>query len=227
MTFDLFYNKIQKVMQHCNWTQNDLAKASGISARTISRWMTDKTIPSTRTLRKIANCSGMSFRWLSDENYDGPMLQKAEWAFDVSLKKLTLQECAGIYERLNEIMEAEELNKSKLLKIANISTTKTDKNYYLGSPPNPRDIEKIANVTGYDKYWIWYGKGLRRGTRSGTPFADPSISDSEKADSGGEPEMDKDTQIRFLSRALARYEMRMEEIEAEIAELKKSNAGSK
>ena len=152
---------LEKIMLRFGFSQKELAKSAGLSEKTITGWFKGKGPPSPGSLRKIARAYGISYEWLIDINYGGPMLVKAEWAYKATQKALTHKEVRAIYSRIEEIMTALNLNHAKLLALANLSTPIKEGLYFLGSPPSPYDIEKIANETGYDKEWMWSGFGTR------------------------------------------------------------------
>lgn len=64
-----------------------------------------------------------------------------------------------IYERIDQIMNSLKLNKDQLILKSQISTPIQKAWHFIGDPPDPDDIEKIANATGYSKEWILNGRG--------------------------------------------------------------------
>lgn len=65
----------------------------------------------------------------------------------------------ALYERLTQIMKSLKLNEESLILKAEISTPKSQAWHFLGAPPDPGDIEKIATLTGYNIEWILKGRG--------------------------------------------------------------------
>ena len=146
--------KLLRVLEIKKCNQKDLAEKIGVSEKSVGRWLAGHTITQTN-LKKISLKLDISMRWLTEKDYEGPQSKKAEWAYNVSKRKFSHQEAAGIYGRIYEIMKALDIkNPAKLVALANINSRLEDNHYFLGSIPDPRDIEKISMVTGYNKDYI-------------------------------------------------------------------------
>lgn len=161
MDTDNIINKIKQIMLRRKVNQTKLAQAAGITNKTVGRWLKGEIIPSENSLKKIAEAHNISLRWLCDEKYNGPMNANAEWAYDAKQNERSLHASSKIYNRIDEIMSALDLNPARLIAIAGINVTMEKEPYFLGSPPRPKDVEKISKATGYNKTWIWYGHGTR------------------------------------------------------------------
>jgi len=73
--------------------------------------------------------------------------------------ELGARDLNALYERLRQIMKSFKLNEEELILKAEINTPKLQVWYFLGNPPDPGDIEKIAEATGYNLNWILKGTG--------------------------------------------------------------------
>jgi len=198
-----FKGRLLWILKREGLSQADLAKKCDITERTISRWMTGKNPPDLKSLQKISTETGYSLRFLRDDDYEGPALAVAVWAYNASQLSMTNQDVARIYQRLEELMEAKGLNQAQLLAESNITRDATDDSYFLGFPPNPRDIEKIANTTGYSKDWLWRCVGSRLTNRK---------------PSGGQLSVD----IELLTKVIAGVEKYLKKAEDELEPPKKA-----
>lgn len=153
-------------MREKGWQQKTVARISETTERTVSRWMRAGIKPAEKTIHKIAQASGYNFYWLRDDDYDGPQLESARWAHEAGEKRFTHQELSGLYYRIEEILTAKGIGKGQLAASAGLTCQiNPASHYWIGHDegvPSPWDIEKIAAATGYNKEWIWHGRGPRR-----------------------------------------------------------------
>jgi SOS-response transcriptional repressor LexA len=160
-----FCDKLRVVMRSKGWNQKKLAEITGVTERTVSRWMRDGIKPGDTTLWKITHASGYNFKYLRDDGYEGPLLESARWAHEARTTPVSYQELSAIYSRIEEILSACGWSKEKLTAKAGLTCKiRPQSDYWIGeneSVPSPWNIEKIADTTGYSKDWIWCGKGDR------------------------------------------------------------------
>jgi transcriptional regulator with XRE-family HTH domain len=67
-----FAEKVRKLMDSRGWKAADLARASGLSASTIARVMTQGGVPGIDTALAIAKAVGVSLDYLADDALDEP-----------------------------------------------------------------------------------------------------------------------------------------------------------
>ena len=72
------------------WTQDQLAEEAGISREQVSRYESNKTVPDTRTIRKIAEALGCSTGDLLEDFADKSLNQLHERNQDLSLDEREL-----------------------------------------------------------------------------------------------------------------------------------------
>lgn len=158
-----FKIRLQWLMRHMGISQKSLAKSSSLTSETISRWKNKGITPDDKSIQKIAEATGCNFYWLKDDDYKGPVWETERWAFEIGDVTMTPQEVAGFYERIDEIITALEINKPKLIALANLNTygSNSQSRHFLGNPPGSIIISDIANVTGYSPNWLLTGKGRR------------------------------------------------------------------
>lgn len=131
-----------------------LAADAKISVQYISQILNPKR-PQKASLRaqnKIAAAAGYSYeeflrlgKYIA--NYGGPT---------VGTRMLN-----AVYERLEQVMNAQGLNEDQLILKSKINTPKTNAWYFIGDPPDPDDIDKIEAATGFSGSWIMTGKEPR------------------------------------------------------------------
>ena len=80
--------KIAKLRKQRDWTQDQFAGKVGVHGRHISRWETDKSNPSIKTIKKIAGVFGISTEELIKEDGDEPVLQEQDRALIKQIKLL-------------------------------------------------------------------------------------------------------------------------------------------
>ena len=145
-----------------NVKQTDLAKLADVTVQTVNRWAKGRSIASDKSLEIISKKYNVSFLWLREGR--GPFSAAAVWGWAANQEKKDMDATLAIYERIDEIMTAVGINKEKLSAIADIKETEFDSDFWIGDGnhcPPIMVVEKIADATGYDKNWIWYGKGKK------------------------------------------------------------------
>jgi len=153
---------LQKVIENKRWNKKTLSEMAGVKQRTVSRWFTGESVPSSHAINNISKNGDVSTLFLNKGI--GPLSQQALWAH-YAREAATPALIDSIYERIDEVLAASGLNKAQLAAKSGFKgkVCPDDKwwmycDEYLLSP---RDIERIADATGYNKDWIWYGKGER------------------------------------------------------------------
>lgn len=158
----LFKNRLKYILDKNGWTQVDLSKKTGIHIKTIHRWMKLDIAPNSQKLHRVTRETGVNIKWLKNNDYEGPLLEKNRWTFetDEKLNIMTRSEIGQIYSRLREIKQARNLNTPQLLEAADINIHATeDETHFLGFPPYGLALEKIGAATDYNKDWILTGIG--------------------------------------------------------------------
>ncbi len=159
---DTFSARLRKAMERAGMSNAELARRLSVTDRSVTRWVNDKARPKGRPKEiEISGVLGVNPRWLFEDDYDGPMLQESAWAYDASREKITHRQVAAMYDRLDEIMKAMDLNKERLAAAAGLRRDLDAGKYWLGDRPDARDIKKIADATGHDPDWIWSGQKNR------------------------------------------------------------------
>lgn len=145
-----FYEKLQLVIREKKWSQKKLAEETGLSARTISRWMKEKTIPEWESIKQIADATGYNASWLYEDDYDGPALQGAE--------KVLLPINKSISDRIKQAREAAGLSQEQLAD-KTFSTLLSVIGYEKGHRTVDADfLNQFVEVTGCDPGWLITGK---------------------------------------------------------------------
>lgn len=72
----MIHERLQKLIDHLEWNQAQLAKAVVTSPSTVSRWFRGEMPPSKNSIRRIANATGANPEWI--EFGAGPMLIEAK-----------------------------------------------------------------------------------------------------------------------------------------------------
>ncbi|MBQ3045169.1 MAG: helix-turn-helix domain-containing protein [Clostridia bacterium] len=62
------YHIFEQLLQNRGWTPYEIAKISGVSQATLSDWKNGKSVPRNKTLKKLADCLGVSVGYLKGEN---------------------------------------------------------------------------------------------------------------------------------------------------------------
>jgi len=164
--------RLQKIIEKLGCNQADFADKIGVNPRTVNLWLTGQSIPRRKTALTIESVSGYYHEWLLDDDFTGPALACAQWAYQNKEVRLSLQQIAAIYERLNEILITLNSDKYKLLKEAKLNVSVTDDVYFIGHPPRVTDIKKIADATGYNPDWILHGHRPKENRSHAVPYAE-------------------------------------------------------
>jgi len=153
---------LQKVINHKGWNKKTLSEMAGVKQRTVSRWFTGESVPGSHAINNISKNGNVSVLFLTKGV--GPIAKHALWEH-YAREAVTPDLTDAIYDRIDEVLTASGLNKAQLAAKSGFKgkICLEDKwwmycDEYLLSP---RDIERIAYATGYNKDWIWYGRGER------------------------------------------------------------------
>ena len=222
---NFFSLQLKKMLAALGLKQKQLAQKTGVVEKTIGRWVNGQKPPE-NSIRRIAKATGVSVEWLTDPDYGGPMLEKNRWAYEQSARPVPARQLNGIYERISEIMKGRGMTREHLVLKAGINTPLQSAWPWLGDPPSPYDIEKIADATGYNRHWIWTGEGSK--------FRPPAVVPQIPNETSGRPEMADNP---FLNKAWAKRMIRMlkriepeprlrKVVEISISEIAKEAAGS-
>lgn len=61
------YSIFEQLLQNHGWTPYEISKISGVSQATLSDWKNGKSMPRNKTLKKLADCLGVSVGYLKGE----------------------------------------------------------------------------------------------------------------------------------------------------------------
>lgn len=61
------YSIFEQLLQNRGWTPYEISKISGVSQATLSDWKNRKSVPRNKTLKKLADCLGVSVGYLKGD----------------------------------------------------------------------------------------------------------------------------------------------------------------
>jgi transcriptional regulator with XRE-family HTH domain len=169
-TPEMIYKYFEMALNYVFYGPNPLERkavssTAGISVQYLSQILSPSNPKraSIKSQKKIAEAAGYSY----DE-----FLQRGKYILFYGVPVVGSQRLNQLYERIEQIMKSLKLNKEQLILKSQISTQIQSGWPFIGDPPDPDDIEKIANATGYSKTWILTGRGPLLSDKKTIPIND-------------------------------------------------------